>query len=109
MKSADHLTRLQTRFLCPKLRSLVDSHSAHNWHTTNVEVEGRLNSWAPDSQSWFCSGARVAETNSGTQLAHYFVRGHGFAVELGRLSFTSEKRVYQDQSEGVTSGLSVNR
>jgi hypothetical protein len=51
-----------------------------------------------DSQSWFCSVARVAGTNSGTQLAHYFVRGFGFAVELGMLSFTSEKRVYEDST-----------
>lgn len=36
-----------------------------------------------------------------TQLAHYFVRGHGFVVELGMLSFTSEKRVSRYESAGV--------
>jgi hypothetical protein len=35
--------------------------------------------------------SHVAGTNSGIQLAHYF--GHGLAVELGILCFTSEKRV----------------
>jgi len=31
-------------------------------------------------------------------LAHYFIRGHGFAIKLGMLSFISEQSVYEDLS-----------
>ena len=65
---------------CEKV--LCTKNRAHDRHTLSRNSESRMVWRVADSQSWFCSVARVAGTNSGTQLAHYFVRGHGFAVEL---------------------------
>ena len=75
---------------------------------TRIIAESQGNEYfsLADSQSWFCSVVGIAGTNSGTQLAHYFVRGYGFAVELG-CSLSLPRSAFPDTYLAVETGMAL--